>query len=1061
MAMSAQNWQRDPGGKNAKSPDTQRKIGVGSALRFMYVPRIGRSFGEIGRSNGIFVRMIAGVFMSQGLFPRQHPAFKDASVHLGLGEVIGIAFHNLNWTKEGLPQILFFLAILGTIVFSAIGFFLALGSMFTTQAHAGLLDSPFPLTDAGNKWLEHIFNNGDFTFTNFGTGAQYGLLAADAASMPLSLRAIAAIYSNAMLILASLILIYHLISMVVHTAHEGVAMGRSANQIWAPVRLVFALGLLVPVAGGWSSGQWMVMQIAKWGSGMASNIWFTAGVVNFPPYILRFTPKIRGEAVIAALMETGSCVINQIHKHGADGYSIQGALPGAVTIGVATAPIMFQTRVIPGAGGPGSGLMLGGVNAVANQGFNYSVYAGVLGGPWWWTDSLCGTFSTPDMGRQLGIAGAGAPGSFGIDAATGAVSADAAALTLIRNAYITAFELVRDDAMQLGATMKAGELRTSGYAGLCTYPLAIDCAVAPASSIDLWWGKEALSDLYENTFLGVIGPAIVNIGAVPAEPAPGAYVYDRNTGELIYKSSDPYIADTRGWMSAGMYFIQLASKGALAQRVVSLDVVGSPKEKTGDDGAYKSLTQQVAQVAQEMEGDRPISALGTGQSICAGKDVGANMDLFKKVIYCAAFRPLGLMDDNFQMTTGRKFSGSGQHLPFSDMVNFGQSLVDNATALVRLGLGLQAAAGAAFETTRLADQIETNRITGTDSSDALAKKASIAKMLMVTGFGALKGLVSALATMASMLAPMLITFGVTLFVPGFILFYLLPALPFINFILGCITWLISILQAVIAIPVIAIAHITPNGEGLPSASARGAYIMILQIFLRPVMMIFGLFVCMLLANSGLVFASMLFIDVTNAGMTSGDPLSQLIYFILYASLCYGIVHASITAIDDFPLKAVSWIGGGTVDQNHHHQTATAGMVAGSQMMNQATGALGNMRHGGYTPMTKAQFANLENQTAGQQQQAAMTNLDQRIAGAVATGAITGETGATARNLGAAAGGAYLDKKGIPGSYSGASTISNNAASTGTGGGGATAKTGGGTPPSSPSGTGTSMPLSGK
>jgi conjugal transfer/type IV secretion protein DotA/TraY len=47
-------------------------------------------------------------------------------------------------------------------------------------------------------------------------------------------------------------------------------MGKRANQIWAPIRLVFAIGLLVPINGGMNSGQYIVIKVAELGSGMAS-----------------------------------------------------------------------------------------------------------------------------------------------------------------------------------------------------------------------------------------------------------------------------------------------------------------------------------------------------------------------------------------------------------------------------------------------------------------------------------------------------------------------------------------------------------------------------------------------------------------------------------------------------------------------------------------------------------------------------------------------------------------------------------------------------------------------
>ncbi len=87
------------------------------------------------------------------------------------------------------------------------------------------------------------------------------------------LRTMMGFFSNAILIIASLKLLYELIQMVAETAHAGTVGGKNTNQLWAPIRLVVAIGLLVPLASGMNSAQYIIMQIAKWGSGMASQTW--------------------------------------------------------------------------------------------------------------------------------------------------------------------------------------------------------------------------------------------------------------------------------------------------------------------------------------------------------------------------------------------------------------------------------------------------------------------------------------------------------------------------------------------------------------------------------------------------------------------------------------------------------------------------------------------------------------------------------------------------------------------------------------------------------------------
>ena len=84
------------------------------------------------------------------------------------------------------------------------------------------------------------------------------------------------------------------------------------------------------------------------------------------------------------------------------------------------------------------------------------------------------------------------------------------------------------------------------------------------------------------------------------------------------------------------------------------------------------------------------------------------------------------------------------------------------------------------------------------------------------------------------------------------------------------------------------------------------------------MMIFGMLVAIIIMNTGIAFLNAVFFGVYRTNMLGNADglLSGVVFLIMYAGACYGIVNAAVTAIDDFPLRAVAWIGGQTVDNNH-------------------------------------------------------------------------------------------------------------------------------------------------
>lgn len=931
--MSAQDWQRDPQATKAKAEPSKntRKITAGSIFRLMYAPRLGSSFSEISRNSGIFTRLIASIFVLQGLFPRQHPALRDNNLRLPLSEVLHTAYRQLRWTKAGLPQIVFFFAVVATMVMTVIGFILALMNVFVGTAHAqGIFDAPFPTVDVANKWLDHIFTGASgFVFPNPETGTPYGVAGT---LMPQMVRALAAQYSNAMLLVASIILIYHLFAMVAHTAHEGVTMGRSANQIWAPIRLVFALGLLVPVAGGWSSGQWLVAWIAARGSGLASNVWnnFGGNVLN-QPVTMATTPDITGRGTISNLVRIGWCLKNRQFNVASDGQIIvNGPLTPSGNVTTADAMLAgFHYFEQP----------MTGVNGLRAGSPNKWYVAGV-GASQWWTHNVCGSVMTQDY----------APSATTTDP-------DYANLESQATAYSAAFDAIEEEAIQLGATFATAQLRSDGGTGLLTRTNP-----GPAyGPYNVGAALESLSNRFRNVYLGAL-----NGGAgVGTSPLPCNYAYDGPTQYLSYTACPPNaVPDPRGWMVAGMYFMNIATKHTLAEKfseatpIVSTE--GDAAQAINESGEGPMYNDGMDIEHRGETQNNPASA----QDPCGLAAESSSEKPIETVANCI-FMHYGIMNDQKQMQTGRLFSGVNK-LPFSDMVSFGQKLIGISTGFMTLGLALNVAPVA----TQLIQ--EANKKIGTTFSSDKDGMLSKAAQAAFKGNSKLIGWAKSLADIGQQFAPLLIGLGVLTFVPGFLLFYLLPALPFINFGLGIITWLMSLLQAVIAIPIIAIAHLTPQGEGLPSQRAFGAYLMILQIFLRPIMMVIGLFVAVLLINTGLTFASLVFIDSTNTSMIGTGIMDKLVYFALYTSVCYGIVHAATTAIDQFPIRATSWIGGGSVDQDHHHGNSIGGLIAGQTIMGKAEGMMGSLGRmpQGFGKPSRAELVQQQVESIGIYQEAA-------------------------------------------------------------------------------------------
>ncbi len=925
---------------NDPKSSTKASSPVRSALRYAFVPRIGKNVGEVGQTLGLFPRMLASIFVMQGLFPGNHPALRDPSMRLKMTDVVAAAYSQVQWNREGLPKALFFLAVVGSIIFSVIAFGFAFMGFFASPAHAaGIFTAPDPATDLSNSWLEHVFNGANFTVQvpTYGAGFLPNIATVPqtflgGATSPAGMfRALAAMYSNAMLVLAVIIVVYHLLSMIVHTAHDGTPMGKGAHQIWTPVRFVFALGLLVPVAGGFSSGQWLILWLAKQGSGLASNVWGSPAIGgNFVQLGTRMTvkPDTNPAALIDNLYTVGYCAKDKQMQQAPDrGYYIGNVenpigsnvypaalnatpaqaenVANALTLtaaGAAVTEITTKAKVVQIAGpkvDPGN---------ISKFYYPVSEDTPLPSGTFQagWADTPCGSVTFPAQQADP----------------TAAAHPDAAAIQAVNQAHVAAFNAIEIPSLQLGATMAARKHRRQGGNGLSTYNQVAN--PANGSGIQITDSRRQLMALYRNTY----GFAINGAGV------PGLS-YDANSDQVIYNppAGTGAVAGNTGlggpgdlgWMSAGGYFIsmatrtgRMASSAFLSAQVQECDTLGE-----NNCPAREAMEALDAQTRQE-----------EARTAAIVENTGGGGGWFDILGYLnraamAILGTVGLANDQGQLMWHTTF---GSPFPLSDMINMGEKLVDAALLLFLIGAVFSfigSVGGVVDSFTSLA----TSRVTGgTTGSKSGFFKGGLSKISRLLTRGGPVGMVLSLLTgMAAVVAPIFFAMASLIVVPGIMLFYLLPLLPFLNFFTGIITWMVSLLQAVVAIPVIAIAHLTPQGEGLPSGTARGAYTMMLQIFLRPVMMIFGLIVSVLIINTGIGLLNVMFLNIFKASMSGSQSgfFSSLMHFALYTAACWAIVNAAITAIDDFPLKAVTWIGGSQGVDRDHNFGAVAQAVAGA------------------------------------------------------------------------------------------------------------------------------------
>ena len=175
--------------------------------------------------------------------------------------------------------------------------------------------------------------------------------------------------------------------------------------------------------------------------------------------------------------------------------------------------------------------------------------------------------------------------------------------------------------------------------------------------------------------------------------------------------------------------------------------------------------------------------------------------------------------------------------------------------------------------------------------------------------------------------------GLMFFGLGLVMTVWIPMLPYIIWTFAIFGLLILFVEAVFAAPFWAIAHMNPDGHEVVGSGARG-WMMLLQVLLKPVLMVGGL-----IAGTSLLYAGAWMLQHTiggaildtfdnSAGGFVGifDALAQTILYcgmlIIFIDMSFGLIHK-------LPDWVFGWIGGGSTDRGESEMQGKEGGQRGS------------------------------------------------------------------------------------------------------------------------------------
>lgn len=937
---------------------------------------------------GYIAYLMANIFQMARLIPKGHPYLNPANIgRFGIRHVTIEAARALKFTRNNIDQVFIFFAIMAALAILMIQIIFLAVSFVAAPVFASMFVVADPSNDLSYQILNLVFGIPNLFCTGALCPPSNTAVVGTATDSVFhnALHNLFQFYSTALLMIAILIFIYFVIVVVLETAVSGTPFGQRFQNVWVPVRLVVAIGLLLPLNFGLNSAQYITLYAAKYGSAWATNSWalFNTGITGHPLFggtgarltgerftMLAIPQQVELGNLIASMALVHACAYRYLLESSTDVVGAQGAggaaphwrysvynsntrdypikpylvknpeswmVAGANIAGyTTTAPLHTQDRLLITSSASlsfrdaaafyfgGDIIIRFGEYAVfdpmaATPTPLYSQYEGGV-------KPTCGDIRIPVTSLRGLATDPGVTGG---------------ALYMLRYYYNLVLEMWFDDYRFAqfarsfvtyhggGGTVIADEYRTR----MCG---AVNAPISGCNTVAAQNGFPACDPVAD---CANIAPSIEFMSDRVSTYRPFADQAIRNAWALyLVNSTDPDMENNlleRGWAGAGAWFNRIAEINGMfidGVRAVPemiefplvMEEVSKAKAKTdlnvpimerftptlaAPGGTYSAIS--IPSGAQGLEIARVLNIayqfFGGDAQATLFDDAKSSSNPFFDVMnfFFGSAGIVNMRSDNRHMH------------PLAQLVAVGKGLVDSAVNSIAMSTGLAIVGG----------------FTSAAYSKSVGGMAeAVSRMILSTAF---------LGLMA-----------------GFVLFYVLPFLPFVYFFFAVGTWVKTIFEAMVGTPLWALAHLRIDGEGLPGDAASNGYFLLLEIFIRPMLSVFGLVAAITIFAAQVHVLNIIWeLVIANAtgfagqGILTGalpatslaneyqrPVLDQFFFMIIFTIICYMLALASFKLIDQIPNNILRWAGIGVSafgDMNAEQADALGGYVQrGSTNMGQ-------------------------------------------------------------------------------------------------------------------------------
>jgi len=162
---------------------------------------------------------------------------------------------------------------------------------------------------------------------------------------------------------------------------------------------------------------------------------------------------------------------------------------------------------------------------------------------------------------------------------------------------------------------------------------------------------------------------------------------------------------------------------------------------------------------------------------------------------------------------------------------------------------------------------------------------------------------------ATLVQPLFFVLCGFLFTFGGILGIYTPLIPYTVYTFSAIGWLSGVMEAMAAAPFVALGILCPGGQHEILGRAEPAIGILLNLFVRPMLMVFGMMAAMILAPQVVSLINAGFMNVMGSmGNGVPGPVEMIFFMVIYTSIVITALNKCFALIYLIPERVLTWIG---------------------------------------------------------------------------------------------------------------------------------------------------------